>query len=878
MNLPRDIEAEALERCDRDPIHIPGTIQPFGCLIAADAATRRIEYASENVEAYLGRDVDELLGGNLDEILDREGRHGLANVAGLRTIETQRTRVCTVTGVAGPLFMAVHRRDGRFILEFQPEDHEDFDGTAAMEQVRWGLAQISGLTSVQAILEEAVKQLRGMSAFDRVKAYVFLPDDAGEVVAESRSGHIESFLGLRFPSHDIPSVARTLYRTTPIRLIGDVEAENVPIRAVEPDAPELDQSLTLLRGTMPVHVQYLRNMGVCSTISLPILVDGELWGLFAFHNYVAVRPGPVRMTALELAGKMLSLQVDQALRMRRQRHLKASMSVAGTLVAVGDSELSTQQYWERSSEHLSRLIPSSGVAFRVDENLEVHGECPPAETCIAACERAAAAEGPSVLASDAIDGLLPGMDHGPAGGTLVIPLEREPSIALAFFRNPIHKEVSWAGAPEKDIEVSGDEVRLIPRTSFALYRQSVANQCDSWSPADIEIAESLQTSLRAALASRRELREHRHRLGLLVRELDHRVRNILSLVVSLARRPSDDTKTVEEYADGLRRRLLALAEAHNLLLERGQRGAGVRQIVSQKLLPYIDAEDAERSIRGPELELRPDAASVLALVMHELTSNTAKYGALSQKGGSIRFSWRRENEGVHFRWRELGGPGVDPPSRRGFGSAIIEHAIAYELDGWSKMEFAPHGLEVDLWIPERWLAPEMTAGTESADVLERAEQAEQPLVTSLQPDQVATRSADPSEGVDLLESAAEAAQRGATLGKRALVVEDNFAIMMDLVAMLQEMGFSPVDSFLGLEAFEAIDKHPYAICVLDVNVRGQNSFELAKRLRDRDVPFVFATGYRGDVVGDEELRDVPVLQKPVMRSDFESVFRKLKVL
>jgi PAS domain S-box-containing protein len=191
--------------------------------------------------------------------------------------------------------------------------------------------------------------------------------------------------------------------------------------------------------------------------------------------------------------------------------------------------------------------------------------------------------------------------------------------------------------------------------------------------------------------SERKQAEERQRL--LANELNHRVKNSLATVQSIINQTLRGAEDIEVARASVNARIVALAGAHDLLTDRGWAGADLADIVSSAITPFVTDQIA---VDGPSLDLSPTQALALSLALHELATNAAKYGALSRPDGRVELSWKSQNGRLHLSWRESGGPAVVPPTRRGFGSRLIENALSRDLDGQSRVEFAPEGLRC--WI------------------------------------------------------------------------------------------------------------------------------------------------------------------------------------
>ncbi|MEO0372687.1 MAG: HWE histidine kinase domain-containing protein, partial [Pseudomonadota bacterium] len=404
--------------------------------------------------------------------------------------------------------------------------------------------------------------------------------------------------------------------------------------------------------------------------------------------------------------------------------------------------------------------------------------------------------------------------------------------------NLAETQVKWAGAPTKDVVNDGGVIRLDPRNSFETYIERTTGRSVEWATDDIETGSALLSAFQDAFAVQQELSGNRHRLGLMVRELNHRVRNILSLVQSISVYSRENATSFAAYTESLEHRIIALAGAHNLLTRADMEGALLSDILNFELGPFTGVDRV--TAKGPNVAFRPEAVSVVALLIHELTSNAAKYGALSASTGKVRVEWSLIKNGVEITWTEQGGPTVPPRKTAGFGLSIIEDAIPYEFQGEGAIEFDPAGIKARFWLPDHTMTDAPLAMSSTTALTE------------------------------------ERAPVSPQSGMRGLVVEDNFIVSKIAQQMLEAEGFDEVDRAATVsEALKFLEEEEYGLCLLDVNLRGEISLPVANMLEKMDIPFIFATGYGSEGHDAIDGFDAPKLTKPVepdkLRKTIESM-------
>ena len=320
----------------------------------------------------------------------------------------------------------------------------------------------------------------------------------------------------------------------------------------------------------------------------------------------------------------------------------------------------------------------------------------------------------------------------------------------------------------------------------------------------------------------------------MIAELNHRVRNILSLIRGLIRqsKPAEGT-TIEDFVAVIDGRVHALARAHNQITDDHWGPAPVRNLLEAEAAAFLTTQKDRLILKGPPVMLNPQAYSTLALVVHELVTNSVKYGSLSVPSGEAVAQWSvRDGGDLDFCWQERGGPEVWPPNRKGFGTTIIEHSVPYDLGGSAKIEYDPKGVRAQFLVPARHVVP---ASANSGAKVHLP----------------GTPVAEPQAVSNLLR------------GKRVLLVEDSLIIALDAEDLLDRLGAKSVNTeSSAVGAIAAIETERPDVAILDINLGDHDSVPIANRLDELQVPFIFATGYGEQSQLPDRHRPRPVLQKP----------------
>ncbi|NIJ06510.1 light-regulated signal transduction histidine kinase (bacteriophytochrome)/CheY-like chemotaxis protein [Sphingomonas vulcanisoli] len=832
-----DFEKVDLTNCDREPIHLLGAIQPKGYLIAV-SRDWLIARVSKNIRTLLGHDPDDLIGSPLADYVPSVLLHDLRNrLSYLSEPDMVERLFGRQIGTSGQSYdVAVHYSGDQIVIEAEPGN----PGDESPISVRAMMSRLDRAKDLPAFYREGARQVRSLLGYDRVMVYKFAENGNGEVVAEACKPGIGSFLGLHYPASDIPRQARALYKRNLVRVIRDVAADPIPIvPQIDAAGNQLDMSLSILRSVSPIHIEYLKNMGVAASLSISIIVDDELWGLFACHHYAPRSPTFERRSVCEQFADMFSMRLESRERRLIGEYERRARDISDQLLGAvaSDETLLNDPDW--LGDILTGAIPADGVGVWINGNSAFSGTTPPSEDFRRIVRALNGLPAGRVFTTDYIGGLIE--DAGDfadrAAGMLAIPISRSPRDYVILFRSEIMQSVRWAGDPHKPVEYGPNGSRLTPRESFAEWQENVTGRAEPFTPSEVRVAETLRATLievvlRLADEAAAERRQSNARQEMLIAELNHRVRNILGVIRGLIRQSQPDSPEVKDFVKLVDGRIHALARAHNQITDDHWGPAPLKALIDAEAAAFAATRESAIIAKGDPVLLNPAAYSSMALVIHELVTNSTKYGSLSGTG-EVHIDWSRNGNGdLVITWTEVGGPPVSPPKRKGFGTTIVNRSVPYDLGGQARIDYDPDGVRAEFVIPTRHVSePKSFAGREI--------KVHRPHVSSQQP-------IDPTQ-----------------FGKKSvLLVEDSLIIALDAEDILERFGATVLTASTPEAAHDILDHQHVDYAVLDINLGDQTSFGVADRLRELGIPYFFASGYGEQANLPMDHRSTTVVQKP----------------
>jgi light-regulated signal transduction histidine kinase (bacteriophytochrome) len=676
----------ALAACAQEPIHIPGSIQPHGILVAVNVQAMMVTHVSANTASVFGLDPASILDQPLQEVLPELAAEFGAelsepmNPGSARYVRTVRFK--TTEGEQS--FEAAISRSGEYaILELEeasPEAVSSLDGLYPI--LRRFVDQLREAQTLEDLSRLAAEDVRRLMGFDRVLIYRFDDEWNGTVIAEDRNEVLPSYFDLRFPASDIPAQARELYRRNRLRIIPDADYTPVPIQSRDP-AP-LDLSDSILRSVSPVHLEYMRNMGTLASMSISILRDGALWGLISCHNKEPKRVSLQVRNACDFLTQIFSLQLEARENTELANNRVRLRMVQARLLASMAGEEHFTDALVNNPDDLMLLAGAQGVAVVAQEHCWCMGLTPEARDVEALFAWLSEHHPEDVFATHTLSALLPEAQAyaDRASGLLSISISKAHASYILWFRPEVVRTVKWGGNPQKPMEEEAGSLRLHPRRSFETWKETVRGCALPWDPSEIEAVNELRNAVvgivlrraeeLAALAD--ELRRSNKELEAFSYSVSHDLRapfrHIVGYSELLKKQVWDqlsekgkryiDTIIDSAYTAGtLVDNLLSFSQMGRTALK--PRHVNMSQLVND-IRQKIAIDAGERRIKWSIADLPPVVADplLIRLVFENLMDNAVKYtrpretarieiGA-TRKGGDIIFFVRDNGVGFDMKY------------------------------------------------------------------------------------------------------------------------------------------------------------------------------------------------------------------------------------
>lgn len=722
-----------LNNCDREPIHIPGRIQSHGFLIAVDDVFV-ITHCSTGVFEWLGCSPRDLLDkpvSTVENFLDQQENSSGAILHLLQASQALESAnsptVFKVSIRQQPWSFSLSRNKTHYLLDFEP-DYTDLNSNL-QNQIGKSLSLILGDKNLDILLSNVVKQVRSIIGYDRVMVYQFHEDGHGEVVAEDREESLGTWLGLHYPASDIPAQARELYKSNLIRLIADVDAE--PSDLVSNDENALDLTNSNLRAVSPIHIQYLKNMGVASSFSISILDHNKLWGLIACHNYTPRYINVHQRQDTKLIGQVLSSAISfrhneiiQNANVLKKEKLSRITRYLLSSLEVPDALL--------NKEHtVMDIIPSEGVILNIGGCIYTKGNTPQDNELIPLVAWIVNRVSDSVLfETDRLSAHFPEAIAYKqiASGLMACRLGADSDAFIAWLKPERISYVNWAGKPDKAISVDERGIATIsPRLSFDIWSETVRNTSSPWTQLDKLVAEELVDEINYAVSRRAsELKMVNEKLKVAYSELDafsytisHDLKTPLASIKGYAQLLSRgmDEEKVRSMADRIQVGALKMQNMIDEVLNYskiGQSSLCFNEVNMDSMLAEL-REDFQ--IASDLLTLKINIGKAFPLHGDEVMLGQVFSNLLSN---AIKYSSRNAYPVVHIESYESVSEVIYTITDNGVGIPVQDHEKIFELFSRSQTGSAYEGTGVGLAIVKKivekhsgkiWLESRVGEGT-----------------------------------------------------------------------------------------------------------------------------------------------------------------------
>lgn len=517
-----------LTNCEFEPIHIPGSIQPHGFLLGINADSWKIDFCSGNIQDYISVDHKDVLNTTFKETFGEIQYNAFTDYIAKNLLLSSHPLKMELLG--NIFSCTLHKSNQTYILEAEPSEQNSKKLADVYGQTSQFLSYMNATHTLKELCEMVVKGTREITGYDRVMVYRFDKDYNGEVFAESVREDLEPFLGLHYPHTDIPAQARELYMQNLLRLIVDINYKPVPLYTVDDGdiSKNLDLSLSILRSTSPIHVQYLQNMGVGATLTISLIHKNKLWGLIACHHYSEKNLTSEIRLAAQLQGHFITSQIDirqsnEEYEVARKSNIALEKLNALRLPAKEDAFQTVIQ-----DENLLEICNASGVAIIFNGTIYKNGLTPDDKNIGKLIKWISVFTAADSFSTEKLLDFLPDADDycEEASGILYHSLSIDSNDCIIWFRPESLTEVNWAGDPNKAIVK--DANGLYPRNSFKLYKEIVKCQSKLWLQPELNAganyAHTLQKQFNLLIISQEE--EKYRKLSELLKETNSELENI----------------------------------------------------------------------------------------------------------------------------------------------------------------------------------------------------------------------------------------------------------------------------------------------------------------------------------------------------------------
>lgn len=498
VNTPLEKNYDS-EVCGSIPLHLVNLIQPHGMLLVLDKQELRIVQASTNTEAFLQIKADELLSKPFASLITETQFTEITSK--LKGQVNQDKIPFTLTFSVGGVdksFTSTVLQHAEYILveleESKPSAQESF--ISLYQHLKYITSLLKEPETIRQIAQVAADELKKFSGFDKVMVYQFDPSWNGIVIAQAREADMDDYLDLRFPASDVPKQARDLYFKNPYRLIPT--RNYTPVRLV-PVLNPITQKFTdlsdcSLRSVASVHLEYLANMKIDASMSLPLIIDNKLWGLISCHHKTPKYPSYEMRSAMELLSGILSAQLEARHKEEAMAHRVKLRSVHANLLEQLYTSANFAEGLLEGETSILELFDLAGAAVFYEGTMWVAGETPSEQEMRDLVSWLRRNNTGSLYVTNLLPQVYPHSKayHDKVSGLIAIPINSEQGEFILGFRPEVQQTINWGGDPNNAIQMEPDGKSYHPRNSFEIYKETVKFTSLPWNADDADAAETLR--------------------------------------------------------------------------------------------------------------------------------------------------------------------------------------------------------------------------------------------------------------------------------------------------------------------------------------------------------------------------------------------------
>ncbi|MBD2318403.1 ATP-binding protein [Phormidium tenue] len=850
-------ELTGYKDCDREQIHLLGHIQPHGVLICIDESDFRIVQVSENTAKFFGLSANSLLNQPLTILFPQAQIEKLQSCLSQKDIEVFNPIKLTsqIRSKKHHHQGVIHRSEGLLILELENLSQDVDSNLEFYHLSKIAAANIRSAKDFPEMANLLVQEIRKITQFDRVLIYKFDSDNSGVVIAENKAEHLESFLGLHYPSSDIPEIPRALYCKNWLRLIVDVNYQPVPITPLYNPLTQanLDLSHSTLRSVSKFHIKYLQKMGVAASFSISLIGSGKLWGLIVCHHYTPRYIDYENRKVCEFLGQIMSVEIVNK---HEQQIKKAQEKISILQSKLKQNILSDRQSinytFTQDPDSLLSLVNAQGAVVCLGENISEIGICPSREF-IVGLTKWIETKSQDIFYTTYLSEIYPEALQAKdcASGLLSISISLNySSYHIIWFREEVIQTVNWAGDPSKLLDIDDDDAEPSPRRSFELWKETVKAKSLPWTEVETEAALDLRgTLMLAALEfSQQSLKLEAERAKVasqaksnFLARMSHELRTPLNAILGctqLMHHENSLTQTLGEYVSIISHSSEHLLNLIDDVLEMSKIEAGKIVLEETKFDFYLFLNNLQEMLqikaKDKNLQLifaihpncpqyiKADERKIRQILLN-LLGNAIKFtnkGYVLLRVSQVNLEEVSSKVVIHFEVEDS-GLGIAPEEIDKLFEAFVQTASGRATQT---------GTGLGLVISQQF-AHFMGGHITVNSTLDKGTIFQFDIAVT----QLSSQEIKPDRQIDFEQPTVVMIEDGSipatSTSLRILLVEDNTFNQMIALRLLAKLGYQADCAINGLEVLKAIELKPYDLIFMDLQMPEMDGLETTRRIR-----------------------------------------------